>query len=82
VTRLGAKAIGLDNFVGSIKKGKFADLTFFSPDFNPLDNIANVEKIMMVMKNGFLYNCTTMDQIFPENVKNPPMPPLNRPKVQ
>ena len=60
-TILGAKAIGLDGELGSIDKGKLADLIVL--DRNPLDNIRNTESISMVMLNGRLYDAKTLNEI-------------------
>ncbi len=46
----GAKAIGIDQTVGTIEPGKIADLVVFSA--NPTDNIDNIDKIELVIKNG------------------------------
>ena len=60
-TILGAKAIGLDGELGSIEKGKLADLIVL--DRNPLENIRNTESISMVMLNGRLYDATTLNEM-------------------
>ncbi len=66
-TLYGAQYIGLDHDVGSIESGKLADLIVM--DKNPLDNIRNSESIRYVMKNGRLYDGSTMDEIGNHNVK-------------
>lgn len=56
-----ATSLGLDNWVGSLQQGKFADLIIM--DKNPLDNIYNTESISYTMINGRLYDCETMNEI-------------------
>ncbi len=60
-TILGARALGLDAEIGSLKKGKLADLIVM--DRNPLENIRNSESVAMVMLNGRLYDAKTLNEI-------------------
>ena len=59
----GAKIIGFEQDLGSIEVGKLADLVVL--DRNPLQDIRNTNTVRYVMKNGELFDGTTLDQIWP-----------------
>jgi Tol biopolymer transport system component/imidazolonepropionase-like amidohydrolase len=57
----GANYIGAGNDIGSLKKGKLADLIVM--DKNPLEDIRNSESIIYTMINGRMYDTETMNEI-------------------
>lgn len=60
-TMNGAWYIGMDKEIGSIERGKLADLLIL--DKNPLEDIHNSQYIHYTMINGRIYDCETMNEV-------------------
>lgn len=58
-----ARALGRESDFGSLGVGKLADLQVL--EANPLTDIRNTLKIRYVMKQGVLWEASTMDQLWP-----------------
>jgi imidazolonepropionase-like amidohydrolase len=56
-----AYTLGLDKDLGSLEKGKLADLVVL--DKNPLDDIMNTESVHYTMVNGRLFDAETLNEI-------------------
>lgn len=58
-----ARVFGMDHALGSLEKGKLADVIVI--DGNPLEDIRDTDKVTHTMVNGVLYDATTMDRLLP-----------------
>jgi imidazolonepropionase-like amidohydrolase len=56
-----AKFLGMDDRLGTIEKGKVADLVLL--DANPLDDIRNTQRIAAVIVNGRYFSRTDLDKM-------------------
>jgi Tol biopolymer transport system component len=70
-TRHGAEIVGLAKDLGSIEPGKLADLVVL--DANPLDDIRNTNTVRYVVKNGEVFEGSTLDRIWPSEKKLAPL---------
>lgn len=69
-TTLPAKHLGFFNDIGSLEKGKLADLVIL--DENPLEDIRNTDKVDHVMIGGRLYEAETMNEVITGNKERLP----------
>jgi imidazolonepropionase-like amidohydrolase/Tol biopolymer transport system component len=70
VTLNGARYLGFDKDIGSLEKGKLADLVVLEK--NPLENIRDSEHIRYTMVNGRLFDANTLDEIGNHSKKREP----------
>ncbi|HVL68761.1 MAG TPA: amidohydrolase family protein [Vicinamibacterales bacterium] len=66
----GARYLGMDTEIGSIEKGKLADLVVL--DRNPLENIRHTEAISLVVLNGRVLDAKTLNEVAPGDRKRLP----------
>lgn len=57
----GAEYIGMEADLGSIEKGKLADIIILDKD--PLADIKNIESVIYTMANGRLFETATMNEV-------------------
>jgi imidazolonepropionase-like amidohydrolase len=69
-TRNGAEAVGRLGDLGTIEKGKLADLVLLNAD--PMADIANTQKIDAVIANGRLFRRDELDKLLAQIAKDAP----------
>ena len=74
-TRHGAELIGVGADLGTIETGKLADLVIL--DGNPLADIRATRNVRYVMKNGALYDASTLAGLWPVETPPPARPWLD-----
>lgn len=65
-----AKTLGMDHAIGSIERGKLADLAII--DGNVLSDLRVSDRVTHVMVNGRLFDAETMQEIGPDATIRPP----------
>jgi hypothetical protein len=73
---MGARAIGLEGQLGSIRPGLLADLILIEGD--PTGDLRRSEDIAFVMLNGRLYDARTLAELLPDPRSLPPGPPAQQ----
>jgi len=69
-TLLGARYLGLDRDIGSIEKGKLADILVLEK--NPLEDVRNTDSVVRTILNGRIYDSMTLDEIAPRKRQRKP----------
>ena len=69
----GAKYLGLDGDIGSLEKGKLADLIVIEKGYDPTQDIRHSERIQYTMANGVLLDAKTLSE---HGTANPDQPPF------
>jgi imidazolonepropionase-like amidohydrolase len=59
-----ARFFGMESQLGTVEKGKFADLVVLNA--NPLDDISNTQKIAAVITNGRYFSRKDLDKMLTE----------------
>ena len=68
---------GLDSQLGSLERGKLADLVILKA--NPLDDIRNAREVELVVQNGIVYSGEDASRVYPNPRPAPRMYYLREP---
>jgi imidazolonepropionase-like amidohydrolase len=63
-TLIGARVAGEDQRIGTVERGKIADFVVLDKD--PLDDIANIRSVLMVVKHGSQYRRSDYKAVIPD----------------
>jgi len=74
-TRYCAEGLGLDE-LGWLKPGMIADVAAFLPSNDPLSDIYESQNVKYIVKDGKMYDTSTLAQVAPEEVPLPSGPRL------
>ena len=61
----GAHFLGMQDHLGSLVTGKLADMLVLNS--NPLEDIRSTTDILYVVKDGVVYEGSTLDEVWPES---------------
>ena len=75
----GAHFLGLERDLGSLETGKLADFSILSK--NPLENIRHTTTIETVVKGGQVYDASSLDQLWPNQVPYGDKPWMGDPRL-
>lgn len=73
-----AVTLGIYDSVGSVTKGKLADLLIYPQGVNLLtDNVASSRKLQYVIRGGRIWDASTMTEEWPKRGRRASMPVIN-----
>ncbi|KAJ6500726.1 hypothetical protein C8R45DRAFT_820034, partial [Mycena sanguinolenta] len=73
-----AKTLGLFHSIGSLSKGKLADLIVYPPGVDLLEgDISQTRDLRLVARGGRFWDATSMEEVWPLKGKKQVLPPIN-----
>ena len=77
-TASGAKTLGIFSSLGSLSRGKLADLIVYPPDVDLLEgDIYKTLKLKYVVRGGRIWEAETMVEVWPVKGRKQEMPVFN-----